>query len=87
MTRKKTLKLIENLAITLNKEKGMEDAASVMYVLAGTIALDNEEALSSLCMHNVIWADQTLKAIQSSSKVDGGTPPPPARPDDTEKNE
>ena len=65
MTRKRTLKVIENLANTLNKEKGMEDAASVMYVLAGTIALKNEEALHALCMHNVQWADQVLKAIQS----------------------
>jgi hypothetical protein len=76
MTRKRTLKLIENLANALNKQKGMEDAASIMYVLAGTIALENEEALNSLCMHNVVWADQTLKAIQSANKVDGGTPPP-----------
>ena len=76
MTRKRTLKLIENLANTLNKEKGMEDAASIMYVLAGTIALESEEALNSLCMHNVVWADQTLKAIQAAGKVDGGTPPP-----------
>jgi len=75
MTRKRTLKLIENLANALNKEKGMEDAASIMYILAGTIALDNEEALKSLCMYNVVWADQALKAIQSQQK-DGGTPPP-----------
>jgi hypothetical protein len=75
MTRKRTLKLIENLANTLSKEKGMDDAASVMYVLAGTIALENEEALNSLCVHNVVWADQTLKAIQESQK-NGGTPPP-----------
>ena len=65
----------------------MEDAASIMYVLAGTIALENEEALSSLCLHNVVWADQTLKAIQSPNKVDGGTPPPPIDADGTEKNE
>ena len=76
MTRKRTLKLIENLANALNKEKGMEDAASIMYVLAGTIALESEEALNSLCMHNVVWADQTLKAIQDAAKVEGGTPPP-----------
>ena len=76
MTRKKTLKLIENLANTLNKEKGMEDAASIMYVLAGTIALENEEALNSLCIHNVMWADSVLKAI-NNSQTDGGTPPPP----------
>ena len=63
MTRNKTLKLIENLATSLNKEKGMEDAASILYVLAGTIALNSEEALNSLCIHNVMWADQTLKAI------------------------
>ena len=75
MTRKKTLKLIENLANTLSKEKGMEDAASIVYVLAGTVALDNEEILSSLCMHNVLWADQTLKSIQQQEKS-GGTPPP-----------
>jgi hypothetical protein len=66
MTRKKTLKLVENLANTLNKEKGMEDAATVMYVLAGTIALDNEEVLSNLSMHNIVWADQVLKAIQKN---------------------
>ena len=76
MTKKRTLKLIENLANTLNKEKGMEDAASIMYVLAGTIALDSEEALNSLCIHNVLWADQALKAIQQSNEVDGGTAPP-----------
>ena len=75
MTRKRTLKTIENLATQLNKEKGMEDAASILYVLAGTIALENEEALHSLCMHNVVWADQTLKAIQTHQK-DGGTPRP-----------
>ena len=75
MTRKKTLKLIENLANTLNKEKGMGDAASIMYILAGTIALDSEDALKSLCMYNVVWADQALKAVQESQK-DGGTPPP-----------
>ena len=74
MTRKKTLKLIENLANTLNKEEGLEDAASIMFVLAGTIALENEEALNSLCVHNVMWADQTLRAMQSHK--DGGTPPP-----------
>jgi len=65
MTRKKTLKLIESLALSLSKEKGMEDAASIMYVLAGTIALNNKEALNSLCIHNVMWADQTLKAMKS----------------------
>jgi hypothetical protein len=86
MTRKRTLKLIENLANTLNKEKGMEDAASIMYVLAGTIALESEEALSSLCMHNVVWADHTLKAIQSQQK-DGETPPPPTSPEGAEKDE
>jgi len=75
MTRKRTLKLIENLANSLNKEEGLEDAASIMFVLAGAIALENEEALNSLCIHNVMWADQTLKAIQSSQE-DGGTPPP-----------
>jgi len=77
MTRKKTLKLIENLANALNKEKGMEEAASIMYVLAGTIALGSEEALNSLCMHNVIWADQTLKAVQEA-QGNGDTPPPEA---------
>ena len=66
MTRKKTLKLVENLANTLNKEKGMEDAATVIYVLAGTIALDSEEVLSGLAMHNIVWADQVLKAIQKN---------------------
>jgi len=86
MTRKRTLKLIENLASALNKQKGMEDAASIMYVLAGTIALESEEALNSLCIHNVVWADHTLKAIQSQQK-DGGTPPPPMSPDGTEKDE
>ena len=75
MTKKRTLKLIESLANTLNKEKGMEDAASILYVLAGTVALESEEALNALCMHNVVWADQTLKAIQAHQK-DGGTPPP-----------
>jgi hypothetical protein len=75
MTRKRTLKLIENLANTLSKEKDMEDAASIMYVLAGAIALDNKEALNSLCIYNVMWADQTLKAVQEAQK-DGGTPPP-----------
>ena len=80
MTRKKTLKLIENLANTLNKEKGMEDAASVMYVLAGTIALENEEVLSGLCMHNVAWADQVLKAIQESQTT--GDPPSDAEKDE-----
>ncbi|MAF43695.1 MAG: hypothetical protein CMI54_05965 [Parcubacteria group bacterium] len=75
MTKKRTLKQIENLATALNKEKGYEDAASIMYVLAGTIALDNEEALHSLCVHNVLWADQILKAIQSSGE-DKGTPQP-----------
>ena len=79
ITRKRTLKLIENLANTLNKEKGMEDAASIMYVLAGAVALDNEEALNSLCVYNVMWADQTLKAIQESQK-NGGTPPPEIAP-------
>ena len=68
MTRKKTLKLIENLANALNKEKGMEEAASVMYILAGTIALDSEEALKSLCIHNVMWAEQALKAVQEGQK-------------------
>jgi len=77
MTRKRTLKLIENLADTLNKEKGMEGAASIMFVLAGTIALDNEEALNSLCIHNVMWADQTLRAMQSQR--DGGTPKPESK--------
>ena len=80
MTRKKTLKLIENLANTLSKEKDMDDAASVMYVLAGAIALDNKEALNSLCIYNVMWADQTLKAVQESQE-DGGTPPPENEPD------
>ena len=70
MTRKKTLKLIENLANSLSKEKGTEDAASILYVLAGTIALDNEEALNSLCIHNIMWADQTLKAMQENQKKD-----------------
>ena len=85
MTRKKTLKLIENLANTLNKEGGMEDAASIMYILAGTIALENKEALNSLCLHNVVWADQTLKAIQSASETDGGTPSPEIPPSTQEK--
>jgi len=80
MTRKKTLKLIENLANTLNKEKGMEDAASVMYVLAGTVALENEEVLNGLCMHNVAWADQVLKAIQESHTT--GDPLPDAEKDE-----
>jgi hypothetical protein len=75
MTKKRTLKLLENLASDLEKSKGMEDASSILYVLAGTIALENEDALHSLCMHNVVWADQTLKAIQSHQK-DGGTPRP-----------
>jgi len=87
MTKKRTLKLIENLANTLNKEKGMEDAASIMYVLAGTIALDSEEALNSLCIHNVLWADQTLKAIQQSNEVDGGTAPPDMNPPKASEDE
>ena len=88
MTRKKTLKLIENLANTLNKEKDMEDAASIMYVLAGAIALDNKEALNSLCVYNVMWADQTLKAIQESQKPqkDGGTPRPEIIPPEEESD-
>ena len=85
MTRKKTLKLIENLANTLNKEKGMEDAASIMYVLAGAVALDNKEALNSLCIYNVMWADQTLKAVQESQK-DGGTPPPEIIPPENDSD-
>ena len=85
MTRKRTLKLIENLANTLNKKKGMEDAASIMYVLAGTIALESEEALNSLCMHNVVWADHTLKAIKEAQK-DGGTPPPEMIPPEDESD-
>ena len=85
MTRKKTLKLIENLANALNKEKGMEEAASVMYVLAGTIALDSEEALKSLCIHNVMWAEQALKAVQEGQK-DGGTPPPEIIPPENESD-
>tara|TARA_B100000029_G_C16986052_1_gene745581 strand:- start:243 stop:497 length:255 start_codon:yes stop_codon:yes gene_type:complete len=76
MTRKKTLKVIESLAESLNKEEEMEDAASILYVLAGTIALDNKDALNSLCIHNVMWADQTLKAITRSQEEDGGTPKP-----------
>jgi len=85
MTRRKTLKLIENLANTLSKEKGMEDAASIMYILAGTIALDSEDALKSLCMYNVVWADQALKAVQSQQK-DGGTPPPEIIPPEDESD-
>ena len=64
MTRKKAIKLLENLGSALDKEKKLGEAASVIYILAGTVALDNEEALSSLCMHNVIWADEALKAVQ-----------------------
>ena len=75
MAKKSTLKRLEALADALSKQEGMEDAASVLFVLAGTMALENKEILKSLCMHNVIWADQTLKAIQSSQK-DGGTPRP-----------
>ena len=82
MTRKKTLKLIENLANTLHKEKGMEDAASIMYVLAGTIALDNKDALNALCVYNVMWADQTLKAIQEAQKDEED--PSPTNPDKQE---
>ena len=67
--------MVESLADSLNKEEETKDAASILYVLAGTLALDSKEALNSLCMHNVIWADQTLKAIRHSQK-DGGTPPP-----------
>ena len=79
MARKSTLKRLEGLAEALNGQKGMEDAASVLYVLAGTIALGSKEALHSLCMHNVIWAEQTLKAVQEAQK-DGGTPPPETIP-------
>ena len=79
MTRKKTLKLIENLANALNKQKGMEDAASIMYVLAGTIALESEEALSSLCIHNVVWADHTLKAKLQTSLKNNSNPNENAR--------
>ena len=75
MAKKSTLKRLEDLADALSKQEGMEDAASVLFVLAGTMALDNKEILKSLCMHNVIWADQTLKAIQENQK-DGGTPRP-----------
>ena len=75
MTRKKTLKRIEALANSLNEDKGLEDAASILYILAGTIALENRDALNSLCMHNVLWADSALKAIQSAD-VTEGTPPP-----------
>ena len=64
MTRKKSIKLLENLGNALNKEKDLEEAASIIYILAGTVALKNKEALSSLCMHNVVWANEALKAVQ-----------------------
>lgn len=68
MTQKRTLKLIESLANSLNKEKGMGDAASILFILAGTIALKNEDALKSLCLHNVLWAEQALKAVQENQE-------------------
>ena len=78
MTRKRTLKLLENLGNSLEKEKGLEDAASIIYVLAGTVALGNEEALRSLCHHNATWAAEALRIVQKNQE--GGDPPPPVSP-------
>jgi len=75
MTRKRALKLLENLGSSLEKEKKLEDAASIIYILAGTVALDNDEALRSLCHHNAAWAAEALRIVQENQK-DGGTPPP-----------
>lgn len=71
MTRKKSIKLLENLGNSLNKHKDLEEAASVVYILAGTVALDNKEALTSLCMHNVMWANEALKAVQRGQEEEG----------------
>tara|TARA_R100000808_G_C2123513_1_gene134237 strand:+ start:886 stop:1137 length:252 start_codon:yes stop_codon:yes gene_type:complete len=75
MTRKKALKLLEGLGSSFEKEKGLEDAASVIFVLAGTVALGNEEALRSLCHHNATWAAEALRIVQENQKNDEASPP------------
>tara|TARA_B100000287_G_C20648548_1_gene786040 strand:- start:1345 stop:1614 length:270 start_codon:yes stop_codon:yes gene_type:complete len=75
MTKKRALKLLESLGNSLEKEKGLEDAASVIYVLAGTVALDNKEALSSLCHHNATWAAEALRIVQENQKNETASPP------------
>tara|TARA_B100001123_G_C15278985_1_gene1013259 strand:- start:179 stop:430 length:252 start_codon:yes stop_codon:yes gene_type:complete len=75
MTRKKALKLLEGLGSSFEKEKGLEDAASVIFVLAGTVALGNEEALRSLCHHNATWAAEALRIVQENQKNDEAPPP------------
>lgn len=74
MTRNKALKLLENLGNSLQKEKDLEEAASVIFILAGTVALNNKEALLSLSHHNALWAAEAVRALQSQGE-DGETPP------------